>query len=344
MTTVHHLKGDHIVCGDFNNDFLGSHNSRFFNLLKSFDLNLQNHFATRVSINSGNCIDHIFSDNIFTCNTVRTDISDHYALLIRANNGTEKNCVAKILYRELNKLAESEKVFNYLFLLNHKIKKNMKQNNVDEQMKELTKIILDCIEKFVPLRILRINRKSQWMTNQVKNTIKKKNNSFKKWWENPSKENHKKYRQQRNLATKAIKNARLSCFDNLTKKKDKTNKNLFSAFSEFCTDKKSVELNINPEIFNDYFAGIGKNLVSSFNDTDICFGKENINNFAMSPVIEKEVSASIRSLKNKASSGHDGISNKIVKISISVISHPLKNFLINVLTLVTFLRNGNWRK
>ena len=141
--------------------------------------------------------------------------------------------------------------------------------------------------------------------------------------ENPSEENHKKYRQQRNFATKAITNARLSHFDNLTKKKDKKNKSLFSAFSEFCTDKKSVVLNINPEIFNDYFAGIGKNLASSFNETDICFGREIINSFVMSPITEKEVSASIRSLKNKASSGHDGISNKIVKISISVISHPL---------------------
>ena len=91
----------------------------------------------------------------------------------------------------------------------------------------MTEIILDFIEKFAPLRTLRINRKSQWMTNQVKNTIKKENNSFKKWLENHSKENHKKYRQQRNLATKGIKNARLSYFDNFTKKKDKTNKNHF---------------------------------------------------------------------------------------------------------------------
>ena len=159
--------------------------------------------------------------------------------------------------------------------------------------------------------------------NQVKNTIKKKNNSFRKWLENSSEENHKKYRQQRNLATKAIENSRLRYFDSLTKKKDKTNKSLFSAFSEFCTDKKSVEVNINPEIFNDYIAGLGKNLASSFNETDICFGREIINSFVMSPVIEKEVSASIRSLKNKASPGHDGSSNKTVKISISVISYPL---------------------
>ena len=39
-------------------------------------------------------------------------------------------------------------------------------------------------------------------------------------------------------ATKAIKTARLSYYDNLTKKKEKTNKSLFTAFSEFCTDKK----------------------------------------------------------------------------------------------------------
>ena len=123
LTTVHHLKGDHIVCGDFNINFLGSHNSRFFNLLKSFNLNLQIHLATRVPINSEKRIDHIFSDKIFICNTVRIDVSDNYALLIRANNSTEKICVAKILYRKLDKLAESEKVFNYLFLLYHEIKR-----------------------------------------------------------------------------------------------------------------------------------------------------------------------------------------------------------------------------
>ena len=119
----------------------------------------------------------------------------------------------------------------------------------------------------------------------------------------------------------------LSYYVNLNKKKDKTNKSLFSAFSEFCTDKKSVEMNINPEIFNDVFAGIGENLASSFNEADICFGRNIINRFVMSPVTEKKVSASIRSLKNKASSGHDGISNKILKISISVISHPLTKLI-----------------
>ena len=88
-------------------------------------------------------------------------------------------------------------------------------------------------------------------------------------FENPSEENHRKHRQQRNLVTKAIKNARLCYNDNLTKKKNKRNKILFSAFSEICTDKKSVELNIRSEFFNDYLAGIGRNLASSFNETDI---------------------------------------------------------------------------
>ena len=53
------------------------------------------------------------------------------------------------------------------------------------------------------------------------------------------------------------------------------NTDIFSALSEFFTDKKSVEMNINPEIFNEYFAGIGKNLASSFNETDIFFWQGN---------------------------------------------------------------------
>ena len=66
------------------------------------------------------------------------------------------------------------------------------------------------------------------------------------------------------------------------------------------------------------------------------FGREIINSFVMSPVSEKEVSASIRSLKNKTSSGHDFISNKIVKISISVISHPLTKFFNQCINLGYF--------
>ena len=64
----------------------------------------------------------------------------------------------------------------------------------------------------------------------------------------------------------------------------------------------------------------------------------------MSPVIEKEVSASIRSLKNKASSGHDGISNKIVKISISVISHPLTKLFNQCINLGYFPSEWNLAK
>ena len=116
---IHHLKGAPIVCGDFNIDFLGSQNSRFLSLLIPFNLNLQNHFVTRVSIISGKCIDDIFSDEVLTCNTIGTDISDRYVLLIRAYNSTEENCVAKILYRKLKKLAENEKLCNHLFHIEH---------------------------------------------------------------------------------------------------------------------------------------------------------------------------------------------------------------------------------
>ena len=111
------------------------------------------------------------------------------------------------------------------------------QNNIDGQIKELTEIIVDFIEKIAHLRLWRINRKFQWMTNQVKKMIKNKKNGLKKLLKNFSEENHKKYRQKRNLATKVIKNACLSYYDNLTKKKDKTN-------------KKSVNMNTNPENFS----------------------------------------------------------------------------------------------
>ena len=43
LSTIHHLKGDRLACGDFDIDFIGSHNSNFFKSIKVFNLNLPNH-------------------------------------------------------------------------------------------------------------------------------------------------------------------------------------------------------------------------------------------------------------------------------------------------------------
>jgi hypothetical protein len=49
----------------------------------------------------------------------------------------------------------------------------------------------------------------------------------------------------------------------------------------------------------------------------------------MVPVTKAELLGIIHSLKNKNSSGYDGISNRIIKLCGSVISKPLITFLIS---------------
>ena len=71
--------------------------------------------------------------------------------------------------------------------------------------------------------------------------------------------------------------------------------------------------------FNDYFSNIGTNLISTINDNN---NIENYKQYLKTPttkscifhaITEDEVIQIIDKMENKSSSGHDSISNKIIK-------------------------------
>ena len=47
---------------------------------------------------------------------------------------------------------------------------------------------------------------------------------------------------------------------------------------------KKVNLNVNPEILSEYFAGLGKSIASKCSEVDFSPKKENNNDFVMCPV------------------------------------------------------------
>ena len=97
---------------------------------------------------------------------------------------------------------------------------------------------------------------------------------------------------------------------------------------ETLTDNEEIA-----DCFNSYFANIGVQLSSSFEESDrmpsfeTYLGDDNVNpnlSFHFTPVTEDLVLTLISNLQNKTSSGMDGISNKLLKWIKYIVVQPLK--------------------
>ena len=78
----------------------------------------------------------------------------------------------------LNKL-KGDQYLKFLFLLEQKLKSLSEITDVDERFESLSKIIMDCLYRFVPKEEFSIKNKkeSTWITNKVKNeTVKREFN------------------------------------------------------------------------------------------------------------------------------------------------------------------------
>ena len=90
-----------IIVGDMNLDFLDvSRNSRLIEeyklILRFFGFFISNHEATRETASSSTCIDHIISKYDMSVTTLKTALSDHYALVASIGSFLDNSGNSKI--------------------------------------------------------------------------------------------------------------------------------------------------------------------------------------------------------------------------------------------------------
>ena len=95
--------------------------------------------------------------------------------------------------------------------------------------------------------------------------------------------------------------------------------------------------------FNTYFANIGKKLAANINDNDNTF--DDFQQYLDTPaetslkfncITENETMKAINRLENKSSSGHDGISNKLLKLVKNELKKPLTLIINQMITTGIF--------
>ena len=165
------------------------------------------------------------------------------------------------------------------------------------------------------------SQKQSWVTDSIKKILKNRDRLFSKWVQNPTELNKLKYSQARNLATKVIRNEKRVYYDKKVGN-GRNSKTLFQDFNEFCKRNSKNTSFLAADVFNEFFASIGEKLRNPEFDYKQALGY--VDRIEKSMVFyeinRKEIENAIYMLKNKGSNGHDGINNKIIKLSLPVIS------------------------
>ena len=120
-----YTKTELILCGDFNIDLLSTtiQTSAYKNLLKSYNLEVQNLEPTRIGMKKQTCIDHICTEWQYATNTIQCCISDHFGLSLQKSSSCNKTTPKKTWSRSFKHLKSTDAQLKFLFLLKQKVDK-----------------------------------------------------------------------------------------------------------------------------------------------------------------------------------------------------------------------------
>ena len=318
---------------------------------------------TRICDTTSTLIDNIYTnsvDKICTSGILIRPISDHQMYFCMINSNTcHSEQTKKFIEVEV---CDHESIQSFVTEISNaniydKLQKNL--NTIPNHNYEiLLKHLLNAKLKHIPKKVKNFNKrrhsKEKWMTKELLQEIVTKNKMYVTWKTTSVdhinyEQNKQRFKSYEKIVKKDIKEAKQRYFDqiftaykndmkktwktiNETLNKNKKISNVASIFyhnGNVLSNAKDIA-----NAFNVYFANIGKNLASEIeqNITD----NADYTQYVSTPLTEtklqfkcitdNDTQRAIDKLENKSSSGHDGISNELLKL--------LKIELSKLLTLI----------
>ena len=306
---------------------------------------------TRICDTTSTLIDNIYTnsvDKICTSGILIRPISDHQMYFCMINSNTcHSEQTKKFIEVEV---CDHESIQSFVREISNaniydKLQKNL-NTNPNHNYEILLKHLLNAKLKHIPKKVKNFNKrrhsKEKWMTKELLQEIVTKNKMYVTW--KTTSVNHINYEQVKQrfksyekIVKKDIKEAKQRYFDqiftaykndmkktwktiNETLNRNKKNSNVASILYHNGNVLSNAKDTANA--FNVYFANIGKNLASEIeqNITD----NADYTQYVSTPltviklqfkcITDNDTQRAIDKLENKSSSGHDGISNKLLKL------------------------------
>ena len=231
---------------------------------------------------------------------------------------------------------------------------------LNEAFSCFTSTILKIRDKYSPLQTKTVGIQKTsldpWISRSIQKSIEKKNKLYNKWTvgcKSKTSDDYKHYKAYRNTLQRVIRFARKKFYtDRIQKFKGET-KTLWSILNGLLKRKKSHELTremiVNgietdsaktiANAFVKHYGEIGCKLAEKLNrpvDNPITQQNKKLQNFSFHAITEAQVLRTVQDLKNKTSSGIDGISNKFLKKIIHSIVKPYTMLINRSIFLGTF--------
>ena len=213
-----------------------------------------------------------------------------------------------------------------------------RDKNVNQMTETLNSIILSTADKYIPHKTVTINDKdAPWISNTIKNKIKRKHKIFKKWRETNNDDDKIKYKRLQSDVHKITKEAKKTYIGQMSQKLTKPeNEHVFwTAFNRLTNNKKIT--NIPPldengkmisnfqekaSLFNKYFATQCTPLNYEVALPPLIYKTEaRLNNIEIST---SQIISLINKLNTKKSNGPDEISSHMLKLCAIEIAIPIK--------------------
>ena len=338
------------------------HFSDFLDLMLGYSMFPKITFPTRFSDNGNTCslIDNIFcklSSNTISAfaGILLSRISDHCPVFISFNSTHEsrKNKPTKYIRKRVNNREAYESLLadlsgsNIMSELNPDPFSNPNEN-YDNFHDHLTKLK----DKHLPYKFIKFNKYkhkgSNWITRGVLNSIKYRDGIYKNLRKtNKSTTRYQELKQQlrvyNTILKKTIREAKFSYYNRQFEINKSNMKKTWSTINEIICKSKHKQFGIKAilyegrqindcdkiaELFNKFYLDIGPSLVNKSvqpanSDFQKYLTRNVLTSFHFDLINESSLNNVIHNLRNKSSSGHDGISTRLLKFLSPAITQPL---------------------
>ena len=326
------------LLGDYNLNLINAENhdptQEFLDLMYSYALFPCITKPTRVTINSATLIDNIFCNSLHKKSQVftgilYTDISDHFPLFyIDYSNQsvTSKKHIKRRMYSQANMLSFSDKIRD------HDWTNVYSQNDPQTAYTCFFNDYRHMYDESFPSKTLIQGYKTRkpWLTEGMKESIKKKNKMYRAYIKTKNREQELVYRKYRNRLNGLMFKAEKDYYDRLITENKNNMKKSWQTLKEIINKKQasgaSSRFMVNNKIitdkkeicdgFNSFFINVGPSLsknIPSVNKAPCTFMKNRIAvDMFMKEVVADEVCVIIEKMKD-SSSGWDCISSSVVK-------------------------------
>jgi hypothetical protein len=336
-----------IICGDVNINYLQTSSSKnqLDSLLALYNLYGVVDFPTRITESSSTAIDNFFMDkgknSKYSIRPIYNGLSDHDAQLLVLHDAIiNKQIPHSTIIRQINEITIAQFKLNLSY---ENWSETFTEDNIDINFKNFLNTYLRIFNSTFSYKRIYPNRNGNaWITKGIKISCKRKEALYilSKNTQNPKLKNH--YTTYSKILSGVIRAAKKMHFNNLLSRSHNKVKTMWNFVkTEINKQNRSDVPPLNIEgspandyqelacVFNEYFINV-INPTQTDNLKEDSSVAENLNTVCnrpfgqidLTPVTAQEIKI-IRSLKWTTASGYDGVSPRLLKLSLPYIISPL---------------------